>query len=99
MDDVRRQQQREIDEDILAYVREAQKLACVQEESITKFLVITRRRKITAVSVRDRIDYLTSAGLLKSETVWEGGELTHYTITALGMDVLDGNVPPPNWRR
>lgn len=99
MNDVERQQQREIDEDILAYVREAQKLAPVSEESICKFLVVTRRRKITALSVRDRLEYLSSANSLKAEKVWEGEEKVFYTITADGMDLLDGNIPPRNWKK
>lgn len=99
MDEVKRQQQRETDEDILAYVREAEKLASVGPESIYKFLTNVRRRKITMIDVCDRLNYLTSAEFLKLEIEWEGGEVRYYTITALGMDLLDGNIPPQGWKR
>lgn len=99
MNAVERAERRDIETDILAYVREMQQRADVVEESICNFLVITRRRKITAVSVRDRLDYLTSAGLLKATKIWDGGEKINYTITSYGMDVMDGNVPPPGWTR
>jgi len=98
MNPVERQAQRETDSDILAYVREMQQHARVLPESIHGFLTNARRRKVTSAAVLDRLTYLTSAGFLKLEKEWEGGEIQHYTITALGMDLLDGEIPPPNWK-
>jgi hypothetical protein len=90
--------QAEIDRDILAFVREMEQLAPVSVESIVSFETVTRRRRVLDCKLRDRIAYLVRAGLLKSNSEWRGGEQVNYTITALGMDVLDGNAPPPNWR-
>ncbi len=91
------QAQRETDQDILAYVREMQKHAPVVEEAIHNFLTTVRRRKIATFETRDRLDYLVSANFLKEEKVWVGGEEIHYTITALGMETMDGAVPPRGW--
>lgn len=83
--------QRECDNDILGFVRQAAQWAPVTGESVANFLVDTRRRRMTTADVRDRIAYLVSAKLLESEKVWEpGGEVQHFTVTALGMDVCDG---------
>lgn len=97
MNEVKREEQRQIDEEILGYVREMQQLAPVTEDSIFKYLVKTRRREVTQVAVKDRINYLTSADFLKAEKEWDGKEFIRYTITADGMDRMDGLLPPRNW--
>jgi hypothetical protein len=91
------QAQRETDQDILAYVRELQKHAPVVEEAIHNFLTTVRRRKIATFETRDRLDYLVSANFLKREKVWNGGEEEQYTVTALGMETMDGAIPPRGW--
>jgi hypothetical protein len=87
--------QREVDEDILAYVREMQQYAPVTLESIHSFETRTRRREIRPDQVRDRVAYLVSAGYLTRSEEWPG-PVVSYAITADGMDVLDGNRP---WRK
>jgi hypothetical protein len=96
MDAVKRQAQREMDHEILAYVRGMQQHAPVTEESIHGFLTGVRRRRITVSDTRDRIAYLVSAGYLLAKVPW--GEETSYTITALGMELEDGLVPPRDWK-
>ena len=88
----------EIDREILYYVREMQHLAPVRAESVVSFLTVSRRRKMTDREVADRLAYLVSAGLLERKIVWDGGEVEHFQIGALGMDVLDGAVPPRGWK-
>ena len=90
--------QKEIDQDILYYVREMQRMAQILAESIHSFLTVTRRRRMTTKEVQDRLDYLVSAALLKEHKEFQGGEFLHYRITATGMDVLDGAIPPRNWK-
>jgi len=100
--------QREIDQDILYYVRQMQTMAQILPGSIHSFLTITRRRRMTMKDVQDRIDYLVSARYLQEEKEWGGlpgvaseaqtGEYGHYRITATGMDVLDGAIPPRGWK-
>lgn len=86
--------QKEIDQDILCYVREMQRMAQILPASISSFLTITRRRHMTMKEVQDRIDYLVSAGHLAEKKEFQGEEYGHYRITALGMDVLDGAIRP-----
>ena len=93
------QAQGEIDRDILTYVREMMRSAPVEAESVFAYLSVTRRRKVILSEVEDRLNYLTDAGFLTLTVEWAGGrELRHWKCTALGMDVLDGNVPPRNWK-
>jgi len=87
----------EMDQEILYYTREMQSRAPVTAESITGFLTGARRRKVSARETQDRIDYLVSAGYLVAIKEWQGGEFTHYRITAAGMDLLDGAIPPRGW--
>jgi hypothetical protein len=89
---------RELDQEILYFVRGMQSQAPITEESITGYLVNHARRRITPARVRDRTHYLVSAGLLSRKTEWDGGEVTRYEITALGMNVLDGAAPWPGWK-
>jgi hypothetical protein len=98
MDAVALQAQRELDRDILAYCREMQKFAPVTEESIVEFERSVRRRDVLASRIRDRLAYLVSRGDLERKLEWQGGEFVHFVVTAQGMDVLDGNLPPPNWK-
>lgn len=88
----------EMDQEILYYIREMRRLAQITSDSVLAFLRTQRRRQVTLPEVQDRLDYLVSAEYLKRETEWVGGEYVHYRITAAGMDLLDGAVPPRNWR-
>ena len=89
----------EMDQEILYYTREMQSRAPVTAESILGFLTVARRRKVSAKDVTDRLDYLISeeVSYLKQIKDWQAGELIHYRITATGMDVLDGAIPPRGW--
>ena len=98
MDAVKRQAQLDLDHDILFYVRDAQALAPVTEESVFGFVVKQRRRKVTILDICDRLNYLTAAKYLDYHHEWKNGDFVHYTITADGMDLLDGNIPPRDWK-
>jgi hypothetical protein len=91
-------QRNELDRDILTYVREAVRLAPVTLDAIEGFITTIRRRSVVRADIVDRLRYLASAGYLELHTEWAGGEFTHYTVTADGMDVLDGVKPPRNWQ-
>ena len=91
--------QKEIDEEILNFVRGMLSIAPITAESTYKYLKGTERRKVTQLQVEDRLKYLVSAGYLMRKTEWEGGEVVSYEIMALGMDLLDGNIPPRNWNK
>lgn len=97
MNQVEIQNREEIDRDILYYVREMQRLAQVQAGSVLGFLKVQRRRQLALRDVEDRLAYLVSAGYLAKNREWHGGEYFHFTITADGMDVLDGVKPPRGW--
>lgn len=87
---------REVDMEILHYVREAQSLAPVSLESIHKFLVNIRQRGIEAAETRDRVADLVDEQKLEQQDDWVPGEgkKAFYRITARGRDVLDGVIPP-----
>jgi len=89
--------QREIDEEILHYVRELATLAPIRVESVWNYLRRVRRRELDEARVRDRLDYLVDRGLLRPRSEWMAGEgnLTVYEISAQGRDVLDGALPWP----
>ena len=90
--------QRELDHDILAFVREMEQHAPVRAESVHGFESVTRRRRVTLSQIRDRLTYLVRAGYLAQETRWAGGEVHEFTITAEGMELLDGATPPRHWK-
>jgi len=84
--------QREMDEDILSYVRGLQDTAPICMESVHSFLHdVRRRRRVLALQVQGRLSYLVSKGYLVAQDEWVAGEgqVTYYRITALGCDVLD----------
>jgi hypothetical protein len=87
--------QQEMERDIAAYVREAQRMAPIRVEHVLGFLSRVRRMDTHIGQVRDRVAYLVSRGILKAEKVWQPGEgeVETYTITADGMDALDGRRP------
>ena len=98
MDPVKRKLQRLLNEETLRFVRDLQQSAPVTEEAIHAYLTTARHIRVAITDLRDRILYLASAGYLSSHTEWQdGGEMTTYTVTAMGMDLLDGELPPPNW--
>ena len=98
MNEVERQNQMEIDRLILNYVRGMQQMAPVTVDSVVSYLVNVARRHVTQMTVEDRLAYLVSSGYLDRKVEWDGGEVVRYLITANGMDLLDGNIPPKNWR-
>ena len=87
--------QREIDEEIVSYIREMQESAPVRPESVAAFLIQIRRRKLMMSQVADRLAYLVSRGLLAVKQEWSAGEgnVLYYTVTADGRVVLDGVKP------
>jgi len=99
MDKLARHNQQEMDREILGYVRGMQDMAPVTAESVHRYLKnVEGRRRVAELDVTDRLAYLASAGYLEKKVEWDGGEVVHWRITADGMDVLDGNVPPRNWK-
>ena len=100
MNRVERQNQQELNREILHFVRGMQSMAPVTAESVYNYLVNVARRKTDEMQVEDRLAYLTALEppCLKKIVEWDGGEVVRYEITAAGMDLLDGNIPPPNWR-
>lgn len=98
MDKIAQAAQDEMDRQILAFVRGMEQVAPVQAESVLAYLVNHARIRATERQVCDRVSYLVSAGYLADKTEWDGGEVRRFEITALGMDLLDGKVPPRNWR-
>ena len=98
MDRIAIHEQQETDEEILNYVRGMQGTAPVTDESLHRYLNRIARRKITERAVGDRLTYLASAGCLDKFSEWDGGQVDRYEITAKGMDILDGKIPPLNWR-
>ena len=98
MNQVEQHERQEMDRDILSYVREAVQLAPVTAEAVLSFVRDVRRRRVTIADIRDRLVYLESAGYLRKNVEWMGGEFVHYIITADGVDVLDGVIPPRGWK-
>lgn len=94
MDAVKRAEKRETRLDIMAYVRGMQQQAPVRAESVHGFLTHQRRRKLTLTETRDHLAYLSNSGHLSEHKVFENGErIPEYTITAKGMEAMDGDVP------
>jgi hypothetical protein len=88
----------ELDREIMFFVRQMAATAPVTAESIGAFIRDVRRRKASDPEIADRLQYLESAGYLKRNVEWMGGEFVHFTITADGIDVLDGVKPPRGWQ-
>lgn len=88
----------ELDREIMFYIRETRRLdpeAIVTAESVLGFLTAQRRRDTRIGEVEDRLAYLVDAGFLRKGKHWDFGRWLHfYTVTADGMDVLDGARPP-----
>lgn len=79
---------------ILSYLKARSPHAVRDDELMTEF-----QREQCAVSAKelaDEIVYLAGKGLITNEPKLSHGR-TFYVqhLTALGRDVLDGNVPPP----
>jgi hypothetical protein len=89
---------RGLDQEILYFTRGLQSTAPITEEAIEGYLIHHARRRVTAARVRDRLVFLVAAGLLAKKTIWDGGEVTRFEISAKGMLVLDGAEPWPGWR-
>jgi hypothetical protein len=99
MNEMELEAQRQLDEEILHFVRGMQDAGPVTAESAIHYLRVRRARPtITEARVRDRLKYLAKSGLLDEKTQWSGGSVTHYEITARGMDMLDGAIPPMGWQ-
>ena len=88
--------QRQMDEEILRYVREMQAQAPVTRGAVHSYLTRVRRRRVTEAAVEDRLEYLQGRLLLRSDREWAEGEgyVTFFEVTAKGRDVLDGVIPP-----
>jgi len=87
---------REMDREILMYVRESQQLAPVGADTVHAYLTGIRRREVRIDQVQDRLDDLVDENKLKMKHDWIPGEgrKTFYRITSRGRDVLDGVIPP-----
>jgi hypothetical protein len=101
MDAIKLNAQAELDHDILAYVRGMADTAPVTQESVFGFVTVQRHRRVRLDQVKDRMAYLVAADYLEPHREWQAGEgeILHYTITANGMDMLDGVIPPRNWSK
>lgn len=88
-----------LDRDIMTFVRESARMAPVTFQAINLFVRDIRRRMVSPAEIKDRMTYLEAAGYLEQHRDWQAGEgeLIHYTITADGMDVMDGVKPPRGW--
>lgn len=88
--------QREMDEEIVFFVRGMQSSAAVRSSSIHSYLRHSRRRlTVTELDVELRLDYLCDKQYLKCTTEWVAGEgdIKFYEVTANGSDALDGVIP------
>lgn len=90
-------EQAKMDREILHYVRSMAGMAPVTQDAIHGYLTHAARRVCTPDDVRDRLTYLVSAEYLNCKREWDGGEVVIYTVTATGMDMLDGRIPPREW--
>lgn len=97
MNRVERAAQIQLDREILFYARGMASTAPVTQESVLAYLTGPARMRVSALQVDDRVNYLISAGYLERRVTWENGEVERLLITAKGMDLLDGNIPPPGW--
>jgi len=97
VDKIRQHQQQETDRQILHYVRGMQSVAPVTLDSVHNYLTHAARITIGRSDAQDRLTYLAKAGYVEKLTEWDGGEVVRFEITADGMDVLDGAIPPRNW--
>jgi hypothetical protein len=88
----------ELDRDIMMFVRMSAIAAPVTAEAVTGFIQTVRRRRVTDSEIADRLQYLVGAGYLKRNVEWQNGEFVHFSITADGVDVMDGVKPPRNWQ-
>ena len=90
----------EMDREILYFVRGMEAQAPVTVESLLAYLRNHCRRRCTESELADRLAYMEAedSRYLKKIVEWDRGEITRYEITALGMDLLDGNDPHRNWR-
>lgn len=96
---IRLAEQGELDHAILTYTRELCTRGPVTAEAMLRYLKTARHLRVTEVEVEDRLLYLEGAKYLEPKKEWEGGEFVHYVITADGQDLLDGVIPPRNWKR
>ena len=79
---------------ICSYVRELSPMAPVTEEAIARFAL--RHGGYEEIhQVKDDLVYLGSVGDLVRERTWGGGVwIYQYTVTAQGIDRLDGRIAP-----
>ena|GEM_PF-3402942 len=88
--------QREIDEEILYYVRSMQGTAPIRIETIERYLQRVRnRRGLTSADVLDRVKDLVDRDLLDEDRQFEAGEgyVDYYEVTAKARRCLDGAEP------
>jgi hypothetical protein len=89
------QAQRELEADVLAYVRGLQAMAPVNEEAIHGWLTRVRGRRVTAAELRDRIADLVDRGYLAESREWKAGvgPQSYYRVSARARAALDGAEP------
>jgi len=82
---------RELEDEILHYVRHIGDIAPITDTSVYAFVTRNRRRRVTETEVRERLLYMIDKEWLRRDTEFEPGEgdVDYLHITALGMDVLD----------
>lgn len=87
--------QREMDEEILHFVREMHNTAPIRASSVFHYLKNVRRRKVLETDVELRLAYLCDKKYLKTVCDFLPGEgsIDYYEVTADGSDVLDGVKP------
>ena len=92
--------QRQLDEEILAYVRGMQSLAPVRADSVESYLRRVRRLGFVHAALVDRLLDLEGRGYLLRENRFEAGEGTvaYYQVSFTARAVLDG-AAPWDWER
>lgn len=79
---------------VCAYVRELSPMAPVTEDAIARFAMRHAGAEAPHV-VKDDLVYLADCGDLKRERAWaDGAWIFQFTITAQGIDRLDGRLAP-----
>ena len=89
-------EQKRLDDEIMYYIRESQRLAPVTLDAVHNYLTRIRHFSLSEELAADRLDYLVGRDCLAAEEQWQEGvgQVKHYTITAKGRDIMDGVLPP-----
>jgi hypothetical protein len=89
------QNQRLVDQEILAYVRGMQAMAPVRAESVENYLRRVRRIAVQHAYLADRLADLEGRRYLARETRFEPGEgkVDYFAVTPAARCALDGAAP------